>query len=95
MWFSLIFKFINKSMFNWFELLGVKMNLTVRLGKPFPDSSPCLPRQLGTGKQGRYTSGTLTVYLTSLSGSFCHLVPCLDSAADDGVYFYMFSFFKD
>ena len=40
-------------------LLGDKMNLTVRLGKQFPGSSPCLPRQLGTGQQGRYTSGTL------------------------------------
>ena len=48
------------------------MNLTMRLGKQFPESSPCLPRQLGRGQQGRYTSET--VYLTSLSGSFCHLV---------------------
>ena len=40
-------------------LLGDKMNLPVSLSKQFPESSPCLPRQLGTGQQGRYTSGTL------------------------------------
>ena len=47
-----------------------KMNLTVRLGKQFSESSPCLPGLLGTGQQGRYTSGShKTVYPTSLSGS--------------------------
>ena len=40
-------------------ILDDKMNLTVRLGKQFLESSPCLPRQLGTGQQVRYTSGTL------------------------------------
>ena len=52
------------------------MNLTVRLGTQLSEGSPCLPRQLGVGQHGRFTDGTLikTVYLTSLSGSFCHLV---------------------
>ena len=48
-----------KSHFVVLTLLGDKMNLTVRLGKQFPVSSPCLPRQLGAGQQGRYTNGTL------------------------------------
>ena len=43
---------------------GDKMNLTVRLGRQFLESSPCLPRQLGTGQQGRYTGGTLIRQLT-------------------------------
>ena len=38
---------------------GRQNELFFRLGKLFPESSPCLPRQLGTGQQGRYTSGTL------------------------------------
>ena len=37
-------------------ILGDKMNLTVRLGKQFSESSPCYPRQLGTGQLGRYTT---------------------------------------
>ena len=45
-------------------LLGDKMNLTVRLGKQFPESSLCLPRQLGTGQQGRHTNGTLIKQFT-------------------------------
>ena len=59
-------------------LLGDKMNLTVRLSKQFPESSPCLPRQLGTGQRGRWQvlqwNSHKTVDLTSLSGLFCHLV---------------------
>ena len=46
------------------NILGDKMNLTIRLGKQFPESSPCLPRQLGTGQQGRYTNGTLIKQFT-------------------------------
>ena len=45
-------------------LLGDKMNLIVRLGKQFPESSSCLHRQLGTGQQGRYISGTLIKQFT-------------------------------
>ena len=49
------------------------MNLTVRLGKQFRESSPCLPRQLAAGQVRQWNSHK-TVYLTLLSGSFCHLV---------------------
>ena len=45
-------------------ILGDKRKLIVRLGKQFLESSPCLPRQLGMGQQGRYTSGTLIKHLT-------------------------------
>ena len=41
------------------DILGDKKTLTERLGKQFSESSPCLPRQLGTGQQGWYTNGTL------------------------------------
>ena len=46
-------------------VLGDKMNLTVRLGKQFPESSPCLPRQSGTGQQGtvRFTLSLSTKYM--------------------------------
>ena len=57
----------------WFaplQVLGDKMNLTVRLGKQFSGSSPCLPRQLGTGQQGCYTSGTLINSLPNLTVRF-------------------------
>ena len=46
------------------RLLGDKMNLTVRLGTQFSESSPCLPRQLGAGQQGRYSNGTLIKHST-------------------------------
>ena len=40
-------------------LLRPEMNCTVRFGKHFSESSPCLPGQQGTGQQGWYASGTL------------------------------------
>ena len=55
------------------KILGDKMNLAERLDKQFPESSSYLYRQLGTG-QVHHLNSHKTVYLTSLSGSFCHLV---------------------
>ena len=43
---------------------GRQNELFLRLGKLFPESSPCLPGQLGTGQQGRYTRGTLIKQFT-------------------------------
>ena len=42
------------------------MNCTARFRKQFPDSSPCLPWQQGTGQQGRYTNWTLRKQMTNL-----------------------------
>ena len=54
------------------------MNCTVRFGKQFSESSPCLPWQQGTGQQGKYTSGTLRNSLHILLYEvFCHLVELL------------------
>ena len=57
-------------------VLGDKMNLTVRLGKLFNESSTGVPALLPCSQLPRQARGTSQeiVYLTSLSGSFCHLV---------------------
>ena len=52
------------------------MNLTVRLGKLFYESSIGVPALLPCSQLPRQARGTLIeiVYLTSLSGSFCWVV---------------------
>ena len=51
-------------------LLRPKMNCTVRFGKQFSESSPCLPGQQGTGQQGWYASGTLRKQFTKPTVQF-------------------------
>ena len=51
-------------------LLHPKMNCTVRFGKQFSESSPCLPGQQGTGQQGWYASGTLRKQFTKPTVQF-------------------------
>ena len=46
------------------------MNCTVRFGKQFSESSPCLPGQQGTGQQGWYASGTLRKQFTKPTVKF-------------------------
>ena len=46
------------------------MNCTVRFGKQFSESSPCLPGQQGTGQQGWYASGTLRKQFTKPTVQF-------------------------
>ena len=47
-----------------------KMNCTVRFGKQFSESSPCLPGHQGTGQQGWYANGTLRNQFTKLTVQF-------------------------
>ena len=51
-------------------ILRPKMNCTVRFGKQFSESSPCLPGQQGTGQQGWYASGTLRKQFTKPTVQF-------------------------
>ena len=51
-------------------VLRPKMNCTVRFGKQFSESSPCLPGQQGTGQQGWYASGTLRKQFTKPTVQF-------------------------
>ena len=46
------------------------MNCTVRFGKQFSESSPCLPGQQGTGQQGWDASGTLRKQFTKPTVQF-------------------------
>ena len=46
------------------------MNCTVRFGKQFSESSPCLPGQQGTGQQGWYASGTCRKQFTKPTVQF-------------------------
>ena len=46
------------------------MNCTVRFGKQFSESSPCLPGQQGTGQQGWYARGTLRKQFTKPTVQF-------------------------
>ena len=55
---------------NWCNVLRPKMNCTVRFGKQFSESSPCLPGQQGTGQQGWYASGTLRKQFTKPTVQF-------------------------
>ena len=52
------------------SILRPKMNCTVRFGKQFSESSPCLPGQQGTGQQGWYASGTLRKQFTKPTVQF-------------------------
>ena len=54
----------------WPKILRPKMNCTVRFGKQFSESSPCLPGQQGTGQQGWYASGTLRKQFTKPTVQF-------------------------
>ena len=54
----------------WPKILRPKMNCTVRFGKQFSESSPCLPGQQGTGQQGWYASGTLRKQFTKPTVEF-------------------------
>ena len=49
------------------------MNLKVRLGKLFNESSNGVPALLPTAQESKGNSHEI-VYPTSLSGSFCHVV---------------------
>ena len=61
---------------NCYYLLGDKMNLTVRLRKQFPESFVLLALAVGSRAAGQahQWNSHKTVYLTSMAGSFCHLV---------------------
>ena len=68
------------------------MNCTVRFGKQFSESSPCLPGQQGTGQQGWYASGTLRKQFTKPIVQFIlgrsSEVPCMSARrrVNDGLF---------